>query len=99
MRFEVEPEALVRDSGRFGEAARALDGVDVSGAIEPVARAFPGGMTAAAIREVGALWSDRLLRVRLGLGSLSAELENAGESYDVVEQVTRRALLGRGDLP
>jgi len=99
MRFEVEPDALVRDSGRFGEAVRALDGVDVGSAVAPVAQAFPGGLTAAAIRELGVAWGDRLLRARLGLARVGMDLAAAGESYAAVEQVARRAVSGSGDLP
>jgi hypothetical protein len=97
MRFGVEPEALARDSGQYGEAVRGLGGVDVSGALAPLAKAFPGGLTATAIRELGAAWGDRLLRVRLGLEGVGAELASAGESYAVVERVARRALSAHGE--
>ena len=99
MRFGVEPEALRRDSGRYGEAARAMAGVDVSTALTPLASAFPGGLTAAAIRELGEAWSDRLLRVRLGLEQLGDGLAASGESYAAVEQIARRALSGRREVP
>ena len=92
MRFGVEPEALGRDSARYGEAVGALAGVDVPGAIAPLASAFPGGLTAAATRELGEAWGDRLLRVRLGLEQVGDGLAVAGESYAVVEQIARHGL-------
>ena len=99
MRFGVDPEALGRDSARFGEAVGALAGVDVPGAIAPLASAFPGGLTAAAIRELGEAWDDRLLRVRLGLEQVGDGLGVAGESYAAVEQIARRALSRRREEP
>ena len=99
MRFGVEPEALGRDSGRYGEALRAVAGVDVRGAMAPLESAFPGGLTAAAIRELGDAWNDRLLRVRLGLEQAGDGLGSAGESYAAVEQIARRALSGRREVP
>jgi len=99
MRFGVEPEALGRDSGRSAEAVSAVAGVDVVGTLTPLASAFPGGLTAAAIRELGEAWGDRLLRVRLGLEQVGSGLATAGESYAAVEQIARRALSGRGEVP
>ncbi|GAA6527133.1 hypothetical protein [Intrasporangium sp. DVR] len=98
MRFGVDPEALVRDSGHYAEAGRALDRLDVPGALAPLQRAFPGGLTAATIRELGSAWADRLLRARLGLHGVQADLAGAGEAYAEVEQVATRALSGHGDL-
>ena len=92
MRFGVEPDVLGRDSARYGEAVGALAGVDVPKATAPLASAFPGGLTAAAIWELGAAWSDRLLRVRLGLEQVGDGLATAGQSYAAVEQIARRAL-------
>ena len=99
MRFGVEPEALGHDTRRYGEALRALAGVDVPGAMTPLASAFPGGLTAAAIRELGEAWSDRLLRVRLGLEQVGDGLAVAGDSYAAVEQIARRALSGGREAP
>jgi hypothetical protein len=99
MRFGVEPEALGRDSGRYAEAVSAVAGVDVARTLTPLASAFPGGLTAAAIRELGEAWADRLLRVRLGLEQVGSGLATAGESYAAVEQIARRALSGRGEMP
>ena len=99
MRFCVEPEALVRDSAGYGQAVGAMAGVDVPGAMAPLASAFPGGLTAAAIRELGEAWGNRLLLVRLGLEQVGDGLAAAGESYAAVEQIARRALSGRGEAP
>ena len=55
-------------------------------------------MTAASVWELGEAWSDRLLRVRLGLARVGDGLGTAGESYAMVEQVARRAL-SDGRLP
>jgi hypothetical protein len=102
MRFGVEPEAVGRDSGRYAEAVSDVAGLDVSGALTPLASAFPGGLTAAAIRELGEAWGDRLLRVRLGLEQVGDGLVAAGDSYAAVEQIARRALSDhrlRGDVP
>ncbi|MDV3222795.1 hypothetical protein [Intrasporangium sp.] len=98
MRFGVDPAALGRDSGRYGEAVRTLDGVDVAAALAPLAAAFPGGLTAAAIRTLGEAWHDRLVRVRLALEEVGSGLATAGSSYAAVEQGARRAL-GTGDTP
>ena len=99
MRFDVDSESLRRDSGRYEEAVGALAGVDVAGALTPLAKAFPGGLTAATIRELGEAWGDRLLRVRLGLEQLGSGLATVGESYAGVEHIARRALSGPGEGP
>lgn len=99
MRFEVDPEALGRDSGRYVEALRALDGVDVGAAVAPLAGALPGGSTAAASRALGEAWGERLVRVRLGLGQVGSALTAAGQSYASVEHGARRELWGSGEVP
>lgn len=92
MRFGVDPEGLRDGSTTFGKAARELEWVEVGDALTPLPGGFPGGMTAASVWELGEAWSDRLLRVRLGLARVGDGLGMAGESYAMVEQVTRRAL-------
>lgn len=92
MRFTVDPEGLQGDSGVVGAAGRELSRVDVGAELAPLAVAFPGGLTAAAVREMGERWADRLLAVRLGAAALGDGLGRAAASYAQVESVVRRAL-------
>ena len=94
MKFGVDPDGLRDGSATFSKAARELEWVEVGAALEPLSRAFPGGLTAAVIRDLGQAWGDRLLRVRLGIARAGEGVGVAGESYDIVEQVARRALSG-----
>lgn len=92
MKYEAAPQDLRADGNRLWGALRELERVDVVSCLGPLSGAFPGGLTAASIREVGAAWSDRLVRARRGLAEVADGLGTAGERYEVVEQVARRAL-------
>jgi len=96
MKYEVAPQGLRADGSLLGAALREFENVEVASCLGPLSSAFPGGVTAASIREVGAAWGDRLLRARRGLAQVADGLSTAGERYEVVEQVARRALAHEG---
>lgn len=98
MHVTVDPSSLGDDGAITGEAARLLETIAVQADLEPLAIAFPGGLTAATLAEMGARWSDNLVAARLGLRGLAGATRVAAGTYAVVEQVVRRALADRGGL-
>jgi hypothetical protein len=92
MRYDVDTDALRDDATSVDEVLAQVQRLRIADELRPLGGAIPGGRVAGGLAQLALAWETRLAGTRWELGELGRCLVAAADSYDAVEQASRRAL-------
>jgi hypothetical protein len=95
MRYDVETEALRGGADALASVLWRLDRLGLPEDLGRVGSALVGGRTATATSQICLAWQARLSETRWQLRGVGSQLTTAADSYEVVEEVARKALAPR----
>ncbi len=95
MQIRVETGRLRDAATELAEVLAGLERVRVAEELAVVGAAFRGGQVAAGNARVCLVWGERLAALRGRVRATGAALDDAATTYEVVEDVARRALQAR----